>query len=254
MEAIERRWVARRREAVAAGHVMGPRRSAQNAGLGGADVETDDLAPAGLMDGVRDHDRLARNAAAVVDLLDLGVDEQIRVHHLSGLDSWPSPGVVEHALRDLVCCADRRRRRSADVDAARDAVRSAALRRRWRAAADGARLAAKPATSTRQRRWSAPPSAAGAALCAPPAWSAPTGAVPAREAVVDPDGPRARLLCTVSAGPCRSGKTGAPKRYGDRVPDQRSYDRSGSTLGDHPCPLRARAVAAVRQSTLAAAP
>jgi hypothetical protein len=156
MEAIERRWVARRREAVAAGHVMGPRRSAQNAGLGGADVETDDLAPAGLMDGVRDHDRLARNAAAVVDLLDLGVDEQIRVHHLSGLDSWPSPGVVEHALRDLVCCADRRRRRSADVDAARDAVRSAALRRRTRAAADGARLAAKlpraPVSGDGQRR------------------------------------------------------------------------------------------------------
>jgi hypothetical protein len=31
------------------------------------------------MDGVRDHDRLARDAPAVADLLDLGVDEQIRV-------------------------------------------------------------------------------------------------------------------------------------------------------------------------------
>ena len=48
-------------------------------GLRLADVEADDLAPAGLVDGVRDHDALARNAAAVADLLDLGVDEQIRV-------------------------------------------------------------------------------------------------------------------------------------------------------------------------------
>jgi hypothetical protein len=31
------------------------------------------------VDGVRDHDALARHAAAVADLLDLGVDEQIRV-------------------------------------------------------------------------------------------------------------------------------------------------------------------------------
>ena len=48
-------------------------------GLRLADVEADDLAPAGLVDGVRDHDALARDAAAVADLLDLGVDEQIRV-------------------------------------------------------------------------------------------------------------------------------------------------------------------------------
>src|SRR3954453_1461588 len=48
-------------------------------GLGLTDVQADDLASAGLVDGVRDHDRLARDAAAVADLLDLGVDEQIRV-------------------------------------------------------------------------------------------------------------------------------------------------------------------------------
>jgi hypothetical protein len=48
-------------------------------GLRGADVEADDLAAAGLVDGVRDHDALARDAPAVADLLDLGVDEQIRV-------------------------------------------------------------------------------------------------------------------------------------------------------------------------------
>src|SRR4051794_14959482 len=47
--------------------------------LGLADVEADDLAPPGLMHGVRDHDALARHPAAVADLLDLGVDEQIRV-------------------------------------------------------------------------------------------------------------------------------------------------------------------------------
>src|SRR3954447_26276448 len=48
-------------------------------GLGVADVQTDDLPAPGLVDGVRDHDALARDAAAVADLLDLGVDEQIGV-------------------------------------------------------------------------------------------------------------------------------------------------------------------------------
>src|SRR3954471_3037217 len=48
-------------------------------GLRRADVEADDLAAAGLVDGVRDHDTLALHAAAVADLLDLGVDEQIRI-------------------------------------------------------------------------------------------------------------------------------------------------------------------------------
>src|SRR4051812_38373557 len=48
-------------------------------GLGRADVEADDLAPPGLVDGVRDDDALARDAPAGADLLDLGVDEQIRV-------------------------------------------------------------------------------------------------------------------------------------------------------------------------------
>src|SRR3954451_208587 len=48
-------------------------------GLGLSDVQTDDLPPPGLADGVRDHDRLARDTAAVADLLDLGVDEHIRV-------------------------------------------------------------------------------------------------------------------------------------------------------------------------------
>jgi hypothetical protein len=45
-------------------------------GLRGADIEADDLPPACLMDGVRDDDALARDPAAVSDLLDLRVDEQ----------------------------------------------------------------------------------------------------------------------------------------------------------------------------------
>jgi len=48
-------------------------------GLGFADVQADDLAPAGLVHGMRDDNRLARHPAAVADLLDLGVDEQIGV-------------------------------------------------------------------------------------------------------------------------------------------------------------------------------
>jgi hypothetical protein len=48
-------------------------------GLGGADVEADDLPPAGLVHGVRDDDALARDTAAVTDLLDLRIDEQIRI-------------------------------------------------------------------------------------------------------------------------------------------------------------------------------
>jgi hypothetical protein len=48
-------------------------------GLRRADVQADDLPTAGLVHGVRDHDALARDAPAVADLLDLGVDEAIRI-------------------------------------------------------------------------------------------------------------------------------------------------------------------------------
>ena len=48
-------------------------------GLGLADIDREDLAPAGLMDAVGDHQRLVDHAAAVADLLDLGVQEQVRV-------------------------------------------------------------------------------------------------------------------------------------------------------------------------------
>ena len=48
-------------------------------GLGLADVEADHLAVAGLVHGVGEHQRLADDAAAVADLLDLGVEPQVRV-------------------------------------------------------------------------------------------------------------------------------------------------------------------------------
>jgi hypothetical protein len=54
---------------------VGPKRL----GLGLADVEAENLAPAGLVHAVRDHQRLLHAAAAVADLLDLRVQEQVRV-------------------------------------------------------------------------------------------------------------------------------------------------------------------------------
>jgi hypothetical protein len=47
-------------------------------GLGLADIQAEDLAPAGLVHAVRDHQRLVDHAAAVAHLLDLGVKEQVR--------------------------------------------------------------------------------------------------------------------------------------------------------------------------------
>jgi Histidine kinase-like ATPase domain len=48
-------------------------------GLGLPDIDREDLAPAGLMDTMRDHERLVDDAPAVAHLLDLGVEEHIRV-------------------------------------------------------------------------------------------------------------------------------------------------------------------------------
>ena len=47
--------------------------------LGLADIDREDLAAAALVDAVGDHQRLVDHAAAVADLLDLGVEEQVRV-------------------------------------------------------------------------------------------------------------------------------------------------------------------------------
>jgi hypothetical protein len=51
----------------------------ERVGLGRADVEANHFPASSLMDGVGDHHALARDAAAVADLLDLGVDGQIRI-------------------------------------------------------------------------------------------------------------------------------------------------------------------------------
>jgi hypothetical protein len=51
-------------------------------GLGLADIDREDLAPAGLMDAMGDDQRLVDHAAAVADLLDLRIQKQIRVHAL----------------------------------------------------------------------------------------------------------------------------------------------------------------------------
>ena len=59
---------------------VGPKRL----GLGLADVEAENLAPAGLVHAVRDHQRLVHDAAAVADLLDLRVQEQVRVAASNG--------------------------------------------------------------------------------------------------------------------------------------------------------------------------
>jgi hypothetical protein len=56
-------------------------------GLGLADIQADDLAASGLVHGVRDHHALALHTAAITDLLNLRVDEQIRVAALKR----PSP-------------------------------------------------------------------------------------------------------------------------------------------------------------------
>src|SRR4051812_30947059 len=54
---------------------LGPERL----GLGLADVDREDLAPPALMHAVGHDERLVDHAAAVADLLDLGIEEHIRV-------------------------------------------------------------------------------------------------------------------------------------------------------------------------------
>ena len=66
-------------------------------GLGLADVQADDLAAPGLVNGVRDHDAFALHAAAVADLLDLRVDEQVRVAALQRALSKRRDLLVEQA-------------------------------------------------------------------------------------------------------------------------------------------------------------
>ena len=68
-------WTPTRPRATRPLRKLGPERL----GLGLADVDREDLAAAGLMHAMGDDERLGDHAAAVADLLDLGVEEQIRV-------------------------------------------------------------------------------------------------------------------------------------------------------------------------------
>ncbi len=77
-------------------HELAPERL----GLGLADVDAEDLAPARLVHAVGDHDRLADHAAAVADLLDVGVDPGRGV----GLSAGPFPRA---ALRNRTCALPR---------------------------------------------------------------------------------------------------------------------------------------------------
>jgi hypothetical protein len=51
----------------------------ESLGLALADVDADHLAVARLVDGVGEHERLRYDAAAIADLLDLGVEPQVGV-------------------------------------------------------------------------------------------------------------------------------------------------------------------------------
>src|SRR5689334_13800957 len=48
-------------------------------GLGLADIDREDLSPAGLMDAMRDHQRLVDHAPAGPHLLELGVQEHVGI-------------------------------------------------------------------------------------------------------------------------------------------------------------------------------
>jgi hypothetical protein len=81
-------------------HEVGPERF----GLGGADVQADDLPPAGLVHAVGDDHALALHPASVADLLDLRVEEQIEVAALKRpgakrLDLLVEPGADAADLR-----------------------------------------------------------------------------------------------------------------------------------------------------------
>ena len=66
----------------------------------------EDLAPAGLVHAMRDHQRLVDHAAAVADLLDLGVEEQVRVAALQRARPERLDVLVERAAdpADLDSC------------------------------------------------------------------------------------------------------------------------------------------------------
>ena len=71
-------------------------------GLGLADIDREDLPAAGLMHAMRDHQRLVDHPAAVADLLDLGVQEQVRV----GALQRPRPERLDVLIERLTDPAD----------------------------------------------------------------------------------------------------------------------------------------------------
>jgi len=71
-------------------------------GLGFADVDREDLASPALMDAVGDDERLVDHAAAVADLLDLGVEEQVGVAALQR----PGPERLDVLVQRLADAAD----------------------------------------------------------------------------------------------------------------------------------------------------
>src|SRR5829696_4129716 len=79
---------------------LGPERL----GLGLADVDGEDLAPPALMHAVGDDERLVDHAAAVADLLDLGIEEQIRIAALQR----PGPERLDVLIQRLADAADLR--------------------------------------------------------------------------------------------------------------------------------------------------
>ena len=79
---------------------LGPERF----GLGLADVDREDLPPPALMDAVRDDERLGDDAAAVADLLHLGVQEQVGVAALQR----PRPERLDVLIQRLADAADVR--------------------------------------------------------------------------------------------------------------------------------------------------
>jgi hypothetical protein len=73
-------------------------------GLGLPDVQDQDLAAAGLVHAMRDDQRLGHDAATIADLLDLGIQEQVRVGALQRpgpkrLDLLIQPGADPADLR-----------------------------------------------------------------------------------------------------------------------------------------------------------
>jgi hypothetical protein len=68
----------------AASHQAPKKLTPEGLGLSLTDIQADDLPPTGLMHRVSYHHALARDATAVADLLDLRVDEQVRIAASNG--------------------------------------------------------------------------------------------------------------------------------------------------------------------------